>query len=1216
MTGSRAAAALVGVGLIAAVAAVSGAAAPAAPDNSPHLVIVPSTPQGEAALAATSARVVARYDSFALAEASGSDYARLRRAGADVRDDLRRVTVNGRAFDPATQRGSLAAKHGDPSARWEGLVLVQFVGPVKDAWLSRLRATGAQVVSYVPEDAYIVHARRGELDRLAALVGSDPAVRAVTPLGPGDKLAPSLLASGRESVAVTTVAGPAGSGTRRDLLRRGEKLRASASVDGTVTQFVRVDAADARALATDPAVVAVQPWRPPRLLDERAAQIVAGNVSLGGQLTGSGYMSWLASAGFGTSTLPFAIDITDEGIDLGVLPPPAGSHPDFFEDGDTSKPTRIVYQKSYLTSSAPEDADARDCGGHGTNVASIAAGYNNATIDDGGDQDGDDDNGAAPGGNRYHYGLGIAPRAQLGASRVFTCSSPPEFQLSRSFTELARYAYDHGAAISSNSWGSPTNGGYDADSRTYDQIVRDADGDASNGLQPLTEVFAAGNEGPGPATVDSPGTAKNVITVGASENVRPIDAIDGCGVPDSGADNANDLIDFSSRGPTADGRVKPDVVAPGTHVTGASPQTGADFNGDGTCNPQFPSGNTWYSLVSGTSQATPEVSGAAALVRDWFSRTQSVPPSPAMTKAILVNSASDLSGGSDGDGGTLAHVPTNEQGWGRLNLGEAFASIHRDFVDQTETFGATGDEFGRIYTASDPSRPFKVTLAWTDAPGPPNGNAWVNDLDLVVYSGGKSYKGNVFAGGMSAAGGNADPRDNVENVYLPAGMSGPITVKVVARNIAGDGVPGNGDATDQDFALVVSNADPSTGAVIAEAASSATDVGGDADGVVEPGETFAITETLRNVGDTRTTGVVGTLTSSSPEVSIGNGIGSYGDLAPGGAFGATYTARLGSAATCGADVSFTLTAASSEGTWSVPISVPTGATGPPVPSTSSEVPKSIPDASTTGVASSLAIPSSGVIRDVDVRVSVRHPFLGDLKITLTSPSGTTIVLANRPGGSDNNGGDLTNTIFDDSALRDISSGTPPYTDRFRPQGDQLSRLNGESQEGTWVLRAYDRAPGDTGTVTDWGLDIKTAKCDFLAPPTTGGGTTAEPGTATQPTSPGAAAPTVSLSVPRQSLRTVLRRGLRVRARCSVACTARFEAVVTASVAKRLHIARSVAITRRVTKKMAARRTTTVTLKLTRRARRALAHRRRLRLSVRATPGAQRRSVTRTVTLRR
>ena len=77
-------------------------------------------------------------------------------------------------------------------------------------------------------------------------------------------------------------------------------------------------------------------------------------------------------------------------------------------------------------------------------------------------------------------------------------------------------------------------------------------------------------------------TAKNVITVGAAEGVRA-SGTDGCGVPNAGADSARDIIDFSSRGPTDDGRLKPDLVAPGTHITGARPRH-AGYTGSGTCN--------------------------------------------------------------------------------------------------------------------------------------------------------------------------------------------------------------------------------------------------------------------------------------------------------------------------------------------------------------------------------------------------------------------------------------------------------------------------------------------------------------------------------------------------------------------------------------------------------------------------------------------------------
>ena len=139
---------------------------------------MPATPAGTAALGRTDARTVARYESFSLVEAAGDDVERLRGAGADRRDDMRTVATAAGAIDPAVERASLAAK-GAPD-RERTLALVQFVGPPKDAWLERLRATGARLVGYQAENAYVVHARGDAVDRLAALQGSDPAVRAVS----------------------------------------------------------------------------------------------------------------------------------------------------------------------------------------------------------------------------------------------------------------------------------------------------------------------------------------------------------------------------------------------------------------------------------------------------------------------------------------------------------------------------------------------------------------------------------------------------------------------------------------------------------------------------------------------------------------------------------------------------------------------------------------------------------------------------------------------------------------------------------------------------------------------------------------------------------------------------------------------------------------------------------------------------------------------------
>src|SRR5690606_36845569 len=93
-----------------------------------------------------------------------------------------------------------------------------------------------------------------------------------------------------------------------------------------------------------------------------------------------------------------------------------------------------------------------------------------------------------------------------------------------------------------------------------------------------------------------------------------------------------------------------------------------------------------------------------------------------------------------------------------------------------------------------------------DAPGAIGANpTLVNNLDLVVTDDSTTYRGNVFAAGWSATGGVADTRANLENVFIQAPTGNAITVRVEATNIAGDGVPNNGDSTDQNFALVCTN---------------------------------------------------------------------------------------------------------------------------------------------------------------------------------------------------------------------------------------------------------------------------------------------------------------------------------------------------------------------------------------------------------------------------
>jgi len=686
------------------------------------------------------------------------------------------------AFDPLAgepDMGTPLRRAADPGR--PGLLLVQFAGPIQDAWYQAMRRAGLEVVTYIPDYAYLVWGDAAGVAQLKA----QAAVRWAGAYQPGYALHPNLARPeelGAEvEVIVQVYRDPDADRTVQEILARARKVfRPPQAILTYVNLGVRVTPADLTWLVNLPDVVNVEPRPIYRKLDEVQGQIMAGALNAAGtRPSGPGYLAWLLSRGFPTDPNAYPIvDVTDDGIDDGDATP---IHADFYVLGSTANPDRLIYNYNWTTDPL---ADGR--AGHGNINASIVAGYNDRAgfpyQDAGG----------------YHYGLGINPFGRVAGSKVF--NNVGSWDTNAAPTDLLGNTYALGGRISTNSWGcgSPwCSGGYDAEAQEYDALVRDAR-PAVAGNQEIVAVFSAGNDGGG--GISSPGVAKNVITVGAAENYRPT-WTDGCGAGSADADSAQDIADFSSRGPTADGRVKPDLVAPGTHIQGAASQA-PGYDGSSVCDQYMPAGQTLYAASSGTSHSTPAVAGAASLVYAWYQTHygNGRPPTPAMVKAYLINATRYLVGA--GAGGNL---PSNDQGYGEAHLGMAFDDTRRMVVDQSHLFGATDEVYELQGVVSNPARPFRVTLAWTDAPGPTVGNAYVNDLDLEVEIGGQTYRGNVFSGAVSVPGGLADPRNNVESVFLPAGQSGRFTVRVRAANIAGDGVPGNADSTDQDFALVVYN---------------------------------------------------------------------------------------------------------------------------------------------------------------------------------------------------------------------------------------------------------------------------------------------------------------------------------------------------------------------------------------------------------------------------
>ena len=410
----------------------------------------------------------------------------------------------------------------------------------------------------------------------------------------------------------------------------------------------------------------------------------------------------------------------------------------------------------------------KTCGGsasdaHGTHTAGImAADGSSGALDSAG----------------FLRGLGMAPGANL-VEQVYS----PWYLETGGMLLLMAESQNNRATISSNSWGpAGTPQGYDNDSMQVDIGVRDAN-PHTPGNQSLTYVLSLMNGYGGVQTQGSPDEAKNIITVGSTK----LQTGDG-----SQKLAINDLSANTAHGPALDGRTIPHLVAPGCYVDSTIPAS-------------------THGTSCGTSMAAPQTSGAIALfVQRYRSQSGGADPSPALVKAAFLPVAHDLAGHLDADGNRLGHPFDSKQGWGRMDAAAVLdPQTPVVYLDQPMVLDDTGEEWVQTMEVADPSRPVRLMLVWTDAPGHGLGGttpAWNNNLDLLVEADGTTYHGNNFGPeGWSQAGGNADPMNNTEGVFLGPGAGASFTVRVMASNVNSDGVPNAGDATDQDFALVCYN---------------------------------------------------------------------------------------------------------------------------------------------------------------------------------------------------------------------------------------------------------------------------------------------------------------------------------------------------------------------------------------------------------------------------
>lgn len=661
-----------------------------------------------------------------------------------------------------------AATRRAAAAETRAAYLVQFPAAVTEAQRTWLEST-TQVRGYIPENAYIVWATPSEMAAIAAnpdvfWTGEWKKEYKTVRLHAAKRAAASDSDTARWMQVGSLLTDDEGAASLRARL---EALPATVR-----SAFPRLDGSSAVAFLTDsqidevaswPDVDWIEPKLQPRLHSDKAVLPNMMNVT----------PAWkaISAGGLGLTGAGQVVAVADTGCDKGST---SDIHADFTG--------RIKAGYGWINGAYKSSASWADTDAHGTHVCGCILG-----------------SGAQSSGQFR----GVAYEAQL---VVQGCQEDLD-GLPDDAQDLFKQAYSQGARIHSDSWGLDTNL---AAQYVYDAVY--ADGYMWTN-QNFLALFAAGNDGIDknrdgvidPGSVTPPSTAKNCLCVGAAENYRssggystttwggawgsdyPTAPIKGDKI--SGTTTPQGLAAFSGRGPTADGRFKPDIVAPGTDIVSVRSRVAQD---DG-----WGEYNTHYLYEGGTSMATPLTSGATTLVRQWLVDRQGIAePMAALMKALLINGARDMAPGQYGTGSTqeITARPDRSQGFGHVNLYNALEPGDGNFlVFATNKFTTTGANYTtHIAVGQANAGKYILTLAWQDYPGTSGASkTLVNDLDLTVTSpSGTVYYPNNY--------GTLDHTNNVEFIEFTAPETGSYTVNVNAYKISKTTGVGS-----QPFALVM-----------------------------------------------------------------------------------------------------------------------------------------------------------------------------------------------------------------------------------------------------------------------------------------------------------------------------------------------------------------------------------------------------------------------------
>ena len=637
-------------------------------------------------------------------------------------------------------RGSVAPVGPAPTPAPVDVYVVSLDGPLLERARDAVADLGVEILEKVEPFSYTVRAELGKVPALRAL----DFVSDVRLYGPADTVEPVQLSQHRGPGA------PAEAVEFELLVHRADDLdevrqwlaKRDIEVHGSARRKLRFESSpsspDLVELARLPTVAALDRFVPPRFSNDHARRLV-------------GIDGATAEGGLPQTGRNQIVAVADSGIDK--------DHPD------------LKRRIAATVALGRPPADASDPHGHGTHVAGTISG----------------DGSASAGKVR-----GMAPEAKLYFQSIMDAGGglgglPPDLG------DLFRQAYDEGARIHNNSWGAEARSVYRVNSLEVDEFVH---------THPdMLVVIAAGNAGTAASplhsqrgfvdlfSVDAPATAKNALTVGASRTDRrfdpartwrqmfgsdfgdpPIAEEEVCGDPEC-------MAAFSGRGPCHEQiRMKPDIVAPGTFILSSRSSIAPDDN-------FWLNFDTHYAYMGGTSMATPVVSGAAALVRQYFIEDRAHHPSAALLKATLVNGARWLAGPDAVADHPLE--PNYHQGFGCLFLpwtipNPSMPDLRLEFSDDWEAGSGlmtAGDSRQFVFTATGATW-LRLALVWTDPPP----RALQNNLNLLLEHGPSRRK---WSGNQNRRTEfkSPDPGNNVQVVRIDAPPAGGYTVQVSATEV-------------------------------------------------------------------------------------------------------------------------------------------------------------------------------------------------------------------------------------------------------------------------------------------------------------------------------------------------------------------------------------------------------------------------------------------------